>query len=49
MITLRMQNIEKTVEYGIPHISSYALTAEPKTLLPASNTKNLFQTPMTKK
>lgn len=27
-----MQNIEKTVEYGIPHISSYALTAEPKTL-----------------
>ncbi len=27
------QNIEKALSYGIPHISSYALTVEPKTAL----------------
>lgn len=27
------QNIEKALEFGIPHISSYALTVEPKTAL----------------
>lgn len=28
-----MQNIEKALSFGIPHISSYALTVEPKTAL----------------
>ena len=28
-----LQNIEKALSYGIPHISSYALTVEPKTAL----------------
>jgi len=28
-----MANIERTLSYGIPHISSYALTVEPKTAL----------------
>ena len=27
------QNLQKTFDYGIPHISSYALTVEPKTAL----------------
>ncbi len=27
------QNIEKTLDFGVPHISSYALTVEPKTAL----------------
>lgn len=28
-----LQNVEKALSYGIPHISSYALTVEPKTAL----------------
>jgi oxygen-independent coproporphyrinogen-3 oxidase len=29
----KWQNIEKALSFGIPHISSYALTVEPKTAL----------------
>ncbi|PHK02783.1 coproporphyrinogen III oxidase, partial [Nostoc linckia z13] len=28
-----LQNVEKAISFGIPHISSYALTVEPKTAL----------------
>jgi oxygen-independent coproporphyrinogen-3 oxidase len=27
------QNIEKALSFGVPHISSYALTVEPKTAM----------------
>ena len=32
------KNIEKAIEFGVPHISCYALTVEPKTAL-AKNDK----------
>ncbi len=37
------QNIEKALSYGIPHISSYALTVEPKTALASFIQKGIVQ------
>ncbi len=37
------QNIEKALSFGIPHISSYALTVEPKTALAKFVDKGLIQ------
>lgn len=37
------QNIEKALSFGIPHISSYALTVEPKTALASFINKGLIK------
>jgi len=39
------QNIEKALSYGIPHISSYALTVEPKTALDKFIQKGIINQP----
>ncbi|RAJ11349.1 radical SAM family heme chaperone HemW [Arenibacter echinorum] len=39
-----ISNIEKALDYGVPHISSYALTVEPKTALKAFIDKGLIPT-----
>ncbi|KIX20798.1 coproporphyrinogen III oxidase [Flavobacterium sp. 316] len=39
------QNIEKTLSFGIPHISSYALTVEPKTALEKFIKKGIINQP----
>lgn len=39
------QNIQKTLRYNIPHISSYALTVEPKTALEKFIAKGIIDTP----
>lgn len=40
-----MQNIEKALSFGIPHISSYALTVEPKTALDVFVKKGVIPQP----
>lgn len=39
------QNIEKALSFGIPHISSYALTVEPKTALDKFIQKGIIKAP----
>ena len=39
------QNIEKALSFGIPHISSYALTVEPKTTLDKFIQKGIIKAP----
>jgi oxygen-independent coproporphyrinogen-3 oxidase len=39
------QNIEKALSFGIPHISSYALTVEPKTALDKFIKKGIIKQP----
>ncbi|WP_130735780.1 radical SAM family heme chaperone HemW [Flavobacterium sp. J27] len=38
-------NIEKAISFGVPHISSYALTVEPKTALDAFVKKGIVKVP----
>lgn len=40
-----MQNVEKALSFGIPHISSYALTVEPKTALHTLVKKGIIAAP----
>lgn len=40
-----MQNVEKALSFGIPHISSYALTVEPKTALHTLVRKGIISAP----
>ncbi|WP_116789650.1 radical SAM family heme chaperone HemW [Flavobacterium psychrotrophum] len=40
-----MQNVEKALSFGIPHISSYALTVEPKTALHTLVKKGIISAP----
>jgi oxygen-independent coproporphyrinogen-3 oxidase len=39
------QNLQKTIELQVPHVSSYALTIEPKTALNAWIKKNKISKP----
>ena len=39
------QNIERALSFGIPHISSYALTVEPKTAFHAFIQKGIMPAP----
>jgi oxygen-independent coproporphyrinogen III oxidase len=40
-----MQNVEKALSFGVPHISSYALTVEPKTALHTLVKKGIIAAP----
>jgi oxygen-independent coproporphyrinogen III oxidase len=40
-----MQNVERALSFGIPHISSYALTVEPKTALHTLVKKGIISAP----